>query len=50
MKSLAMSRDSKDGRRACRWRDLERIESDAILHDLDPDDPSAMTTVEGGQA
>ena len=50
MKSLAMSWNSKDGQLACRWRELERIESDAILHDLEPDNPSAMTSVEGAQA
>ena len=44
MKNLAMSWNSKDGHPACRWRELERIESDAILHDLEPDDPQLQIT------
>lgn len=47
MKSLAMSWNLKDGRLACRRQGLERTESDAILHVLEPDDPSAMAPVEG---
>jgi hypothetical protein len=50
MRNLVMSWNTNVGRLACRWRELERIESDAILHDLEPDDPSAMTPVGGGQA
>ena len=50
MRSLGMSWNTEEGRLACRWRDLVRIESDAILHDLEPDNPSAMTPVEGAQA
>jgi hypothetical protein len=43
MKSLAMSWNSKDGQLACRWREPERIDPGAIRHDLEPDDPFAMT-------
>jgi hypothetical protein len=50
MKSLAMSWNSKDGQLACRWREPERIDPGAIRHDLEPDDPFAMTTVEGARA
>jgi hypothetical protein len=45
MKSLAMSWNSRGGQLACRWQELEQIESDAILLNLEPDDPSAMTPV-----
>ena len=45
MRSLVMSWNTKDGRLACRWRELER-DSNGILHDPQPDDPSAMIPVE----
>jgi hypothetical protein len=45
MGSLVMSWNTKDDRLACRWRELER-DSDGILHDLQPDDPSAGIPVE----
>jgi hypothetical protein len=47
MRNLAMSWNSKDGRLACHWRDLERIESGATLHEVEPHGPSAKTQVEG---
>jgi hypothetical protein len=43
MRSLGMSWNTEDGQLACLWRELERI-------DLEPDNPSAMTPVEGAQA
>jgi hypothetical protein len=45
-----MAWNKKDGRIACRWREFERIDSDAILHDLQSEDSSAMTAVESAQA
>jgi hypothetical protein len=39
MRNLGMSWNTEEGRLACRWRDLERIESDP-----EPDDPQLQIT------